>query len=209
MQNLFSPDSKLMQWLGRLGDLMLLNFFFLVTCIPVITIGAARTAMYTVCFRFDTEREGSIIGDYVEAFRANFKQSTLLWLILLVCVCSAGLNTIFFYGMTGTMHALWGVFAFLMILVILIFTYTFPLVSQFDNSCKEVLKNALLMGVGYLPESLAMAAVNILPWAMFVSNPYLFFRIGVIWLIVYSAAAAYLNSKILKHVFAPYRQEEA
>lgn len=209
MQNLFSPDSKIMQYLGRLGDLMLLNFFFLVTCIPVVTIGAALTAMYTVCFRFDTERERGTVSSYFEAFRANFKQSTVLWLILLLCIGSAGFNTVFFYVFPGAMHSLWRLFAFLMALVLLIFSYTFPLLSQFENSCKGTLKNALLMSVGYLPRSIVVVALNVLPGVLLLTNLYVFFQVGFIWLIVYFAAAAYLNSRILKRVFDPYQAVEA
>lgn len=206
MQNLFSPDSKLMQFLGRLGDLMLLNFFFLVTCIPVFTIGAALTAMYTVCFRFDTEREGSVVEGFFSAFRANFKQSTILWLILLLCIGSSGFNTAFFYVMPGGLHDLWPLFAFLMVLSLLIFTYTFPLLSQFDNSCKGTLQNALVMSVGYLPKSLVMVVMNVLPWVLVLTNLYLFFQIGFIWFMLYFAAAAYLNSRILRRIFASYQE---
>src|SRR5699024_4702064 len=40
MQFLFSPDSKIMQFLSRLYDIAVLNLLFLVTCVPLVTIGA-------------------------------------------------------------------------------------------------------------------------------------------------------------------------
>lgn len=209
MQSLFSPDSKLMQYLSRLGDLMLLNFFFLVTCIPVVTIGAALTAMYTVCFRFDTEREGSTVGGYFDAFRANFKQATILWLILLGCLAAAGLDAAFFYVMPGAMHYLWMLFALLLTLAVMIFTYAFPLLSQFDNTCKATLKNALVMSIAYLPRTLAAVILNVLPWVLLLTNLYVFFQVGFIWFVLYFAIAAYLNSKILNPVFSPFREEKA
>ena len=57
MSSLFSPDSLFYRTMSRVADLMLLNLCFLFTSIPIITIGASYTAMYTVIFRFDTDRE--------------------------------------------------------------------------------------------------------------------------------------------------------
>ena len=69
MGGFFSLDSKFMQAMSRVADLIILNVIYLVTCLPVITIGAAGTAMYTVCFRLGTDREGSLVKGYFRAFR--------------------------------------------------------------------------------------------------------------------------------------------
>ena len=61
MGGFFSLDSKFMQVMSRVADLIILNVIYLVTCLPVVTIGAAGTAMYTVCFRLGTDREGSLV----------------------------------------------------------------------------------------------------------------------------------------------------
>ena len=42
MGGLFSYDSKLMQILNFIGDLIILNVLYLVCCLPVVTIGAAQ-----------------------------------------------------------------------------------------------------------------------------------------------------------------------
>ena len=82
MGSFFSPDSKFMQTMSRLADLVVLNLLFLVSCVPLFTIGAASTAMYTVCFQLGTEKESGIFRTYFRSFRENFKQSTILFLIL-------------------------------------------------------------------------------------------------------------------------------
>lgn len=48
MQGQFSMNSKVMQMLGRIEDLMVLNVVYVITCIPIFTIGAATAALYTV-----------------------------------------------------------------------------------------------------------------------------------------------------------------
>ena len=45
MKQLFAPDSKLMIFLGVVKDLMFLGVIFIVTALPVITFGAAMTAL--------------------------------------------------------------------------------------------------------------------------------------------------------------------
>ena len=49
MGGLFSYDSKPMQILMFVGDLIILNILYLICCIPIFTIGAAQAGMYTAC----------------------------------------------------------------------------------------------------------------------------------------------------------------
>lgn len=208
MQALFSPDSKFMRAMSRIGDLLLLNFFFLLTCVPIVTVGAASTALYTVCFRFETDRETGVIRTYFQAFRDNWKQSTVLWLILLLCGGSACFNAYIFYWMPGIIRYAFIPFLILFALVLLIGSYTFPLLSQFDNDILSTLKNALALSLGYLPRSILITALNIFPFALLLTNLYAFLQAAFIWVALYFAAAAYLNSWLLKKVFSPYIEKE-
>ena len=46
MEILFSYDSKLMQTLTFVADLILLNILYLLCCVPMFTIGAAQGALW-------------------------------------------------------------------------------------------------------------------------------------------------------------------
>lgn len=202
----FSLDSKFMQALSRIADLILLNLIFLVTCIPIFTIGAASTALYSVAFRLGTEREEGVFRCYFRAFRSNFRQGTLLFLILLI-PCLLLIFSLFFYaGLDGAAHLLTYVCVALLVVLVLIYSYVFPLLSQFCNSVKQTLKNALLLSIGYLPRSLVMALLNVLPWALLYFETMFFFRMGILWILLYFSAAAYINARILGRVFAPYQE---
>lgn len=203
MHSLFSPDSKFMQAMNRVSDLFFLNIIFLITCLPVFTIGASLSALYTVCFRFDTDREQPAIRSYLRAFRENFRQATALWLGGALCLAASAVNTLLFYGKSGLLH--YAFFPFFVILVVTVLTlgYAFPLVSQFGNTTLRTIQNALLLCVAYLPRSVAVTVINLFPFGMLIFNPYLFFRTGVLWISLYFSVGAYLNSLILKKVFAP------
>lgn len=208
MGKLFSPDSKFMLAMGRLADLILLNVCFLVCCLPVVTIGAAQTALYAVLFRLGTGLEpAGTVRAYFRAFRENFKQSTVLWLIVALCGGTAAVNTYVFYLMPGRIRWAFVVFALLGVLVVLLSGYAFPLASQFSNGPFSTLKNALVLSLGYLPRSVIIAALNVLPWVLLLTNVMTFFYAGLIWVGLYFAAAAYFNTMLLRRVFAPYLDE--
>lgn len=202
--SIFSPNSKFMRTMSRIADLILLNVYFLVCSIPIFTIGAASTALYTVCLRFDTDREQGVTRSFFRAFRDNFKQATLLWLPILLCTVTAGINAILFYTMTGWLHYLFILFLALLALILMIAGYAFPLLSQFDNTNKATVKNALFLCIAYLPRSIVIVGLNIFPVLLILLDTVMFLQTGFIWFVIYFATAAYLNSVLLRKVFAPY-----
>ena len=208
MNGLFSPDSRFMRYLTRFADLMILNILFLLTSIPVFTVGASLTALYSVCFRLGTDREGSTFRDYFAAFKENFRQATSLFLLLLLWLMGTGGAAVIFCFMAGWMHYLFVPFAVLFIVVVLVASYVFPLLSRFENRTATTLKNAALLSLGYLPRSIIIGAINLFPFVLLAVDLLTFLKAGFAWLIVWFAAAAYINCLILKKVFAPYLKEE-
>jgi len=207
MFSMFSPDSKIMQIIGKVTDLVLLNIVFLLTCLPVFTIGAAVTAMYTLCFRMLRQEEGNIIKPYFRAFKENFRPATGVFAILLLILVPDYLYFDRFFHMEGPMHHLFYVFVFVAAVSVLTAGIAFPWVSQFRNSAAQTIRNALLLSIGNLPRALAVAAINLLPAVLWIANYDLFTKISFLWLALYFAAAAYMNAAILYPVFKPYTEQ--
>ena len=209
MRFLFDPDSLIMHIISRFCDIVILNVVFLLTCIPVFTVGAATAALYDVVFRMDTEREGMLLRTYFRSFRENFRQGTALWLVLLLFGAATYVNMIrFSYLGENSYYLGYGLFAISMLVLILevfLFSYGLPLLSQFRNTTRQTALNALLLAVGNLPRTLILTAINCFPWALLIVNVYAFMQLGFIWLAMYFAAAAYFNSRVLKKVFDPLR----
>lgn len=204
MQAFFSSDYKLMQAMGRIGDLVILNLLFFISCLPLFTIGAASAALYTVCFQMGTEKESGIFRTYVHAFRENFKQGTVVFLILALFLLAGFFDTLLLSSLAGWLRYGCILTAILLVLAVLMYSYAFPLLSQFSNGIRGTLKNALFLSLGYLPRSLLIAAVNVFPMALALLDLYLFLQMGFLWIFLYFSAAAYLNSLLLKKVFARY-----
>ena len=61
---MFSIEGKLFGALSRMADLVILNVLFLLCCVPVITTGAAITAMYYVAGKMAENKEGYIFKSF-------------------------------------------------------------------------------------------------------------------------------------------------
>jgi len=208
MRTFFDSDSWFMQLISRFSSLVLLNLVFLCTCIPIFTIGASVTALYDVVFRMDTDREGKLLATYFRSFGANFRQATPLWLVFLLILAASCVNAVVFSNWGNLLGTLLSVIAVVILInTLLVLGYTFPLLSQFDNTKFNTFKNALLLSVANLPRTLLIAVINCFPWALMIVNFYSFIQLSFLWLVLYFAAAAYFCSRVLKAVFDPLREQ--
>ena len=205
MQFLFDPDSKIMQIVSRICDIVILNFVFILTCLPIFTIGAANTALYAAVFPLDTEREGKLLSLYFQAFRRNFRQSTVIFLILALFFGGTCLNMVRFSQLGGTLgYALFLLAMAVFVILAMVTAYVFPLLSQFCNSIRKSLANALLLSIAHLPRTAVLVVINCFPWVLMLVNLYAFMQLGFLWVFLYFGAAAYFNSRVLLKVFRPY-----
>ena len=64
--SLFNMDNAFWRTMGKIADLIILNILFIICCIPIVTIGASYTALYTVMLKLVKNEEPYI-------FRGFFK----------------------------------------------------------------------------------------------------------------------------------------
>lgn len=208
MQSLFSLDSPIMRCMSRLADLVILNLLFLLTSLPIVTIGPSLAALYTVLFRLGTPREQGVFLPYFRAFGENFKQGLVLWLVLLGAVVVTFVDILLLYSLSSPLRYLYILAGALLVLLLLMGSYVFPLISQFRAKNVATLKNALALSIAYLPRSLAIVMLHLLPLGLLLFVPYLFLQVGFVWIFFYFSAAAYLSRLLLQKVFRPYLPEE-
>lgn len=92
MNRLFNIDNPVMQFLSKMFDLIVLNLIFILSCIPIITIGASISALYYVCLKMLRGEDPYIWQNFWKSFRQNFKQSTVVWLLFLAAVVILGMD---------------------------------------------------------------------------------------------------------------------
>ena len=206
MSKLFRMDSPLMRFLTKIADLMVLNVLFCVTSIPLITIGASWTALYSVTLKMVRDEEGSVSRSYFRSFRQNFRQATLLWLGVLVVLALLVLDIRVLNGMTGgTAPGLLRVgVEILALLGIMVLQYLFPSLARFEASLADTLKNACMMALAHLPKTALMTAAAVgAVWITLINNTTI--AVGLmVWPLIGFALMAFGNSGILRKIFDNY-----
>lgn len=206
MSKLFRMDSPLMRFLTKIADLMVLNILFCVTSIPLITIGASWTALYSVTLKMVRDEEGSVSRSYFRSFRQNFRQATLLWLGVLVVLALLVLDIRVLNGMAGgTAPGLLRVgVEILAFLGIMVLQYLFPSLARFEASLADTLKNACMMALAHLPKTALMTAAAVgAVWITLINNTTI--AVGLmVWPLIGFALMAFGNSGILRKIFDNY-----
>ena len=203
-------DNVVMRALGKIGDMICLNVMWVICCIPIITIGASTTALYTVMLRMVKNEEGYIFRGFLKAFKSNFKQSTLIWLILLLLgvVWTVDFRVAgFMPGMAGIILS--AIFLALGFILLSVMIYIFPLTARYENGIKATFKNALILTVAKLPYTFLMVAIVVSAvfaslWSAFT----LLFSLPL-WLIIGGALIAWVNSYILRRVFVVFEGSDS
>lgn len=139
------------------GDLAALNLLFIVTSLPVVTIGASVTAMDSVFFKRKEKRTDDVKKEYLRDFKANFKNSTIIWLIFLVFVITCGLNFIYITNTDpANRNQLLIVLGAVLAVMLMTVLYSFALLARFDNDWLTTVAKAFVIGVMSLPYTIVI-----------------------------------------------------
>ncbi|MDR0886210.1 MAG: DUF624 domain-containing protein [Clostridiales Family XIII bacterium] len=208
MRNLFNMDGGLMSFLFRLTDLIKLNVVFFVCCIPIVTIGPALTALYSVTMKLVKKEDPYVVKSFFMAFKANFKMSLLAWLLLLVAGAVAFIDYRLSLTYTGILGQFLPYLFFVWIFIcLIIMLYLFPYISKFEDPLKRTLKNTILMAITNLPYTLLLLAISGIAAFLFLSV--IPIHLGVMYYILLGfSVLAYLHSFIFRIIFAKYTPEK-
>ncbi len=205
LNTLFDLDNKVFRILGKVGDIICLNIIFLISCIPIVTIGAAITALYDVAMKLSVNHESYIIKGYFKSVRENFKKSTSIWIAILgaYIVILLDIKVANMYDSMG-----WSIVHYLLVILFILLnmlaSYIFPMQAKFENTYLNTIKMAFIMSIKHLPTTIMILIFNaILPFCLIASNES--FWNGLIGFGFFGfALVAYLNSMILLRVFEKY-----
>lgn len=164
MNGMFDIDSPLMQTLGRLADLMILNFLTMICCIPIFTAGAAFTALDYMCLKLVRNEENYLIRGYFKSFKENFKQATGIWLIILwVIAAVAGDIFIMYYAPVEFPFIIRMAVLFVSIVTLCTSMFVFPMQAKFVNPVFKTIKNAFKASLLQFPKTLLMIGLFFVP----------------------------------------------
>lgn len=206
-------ENPIIQGIGRVADFVILNLLWILCSIPIITIGASTTALYTVMLKLVKNEEGYIVKGFFKAFKENFRQSTAMGLLFLVALVILIVDFSALKLMPGKMASYMGVLLFMMLcLLVCTAIYAFSLQARFVNTVKNTLKNAVILVFAKLPFTVLLFVLTAGPvFVTFLTGQTLVIGI-MVWLFGGVAIVTWLQSMILRHIFKkleePQKEQE-
>ncbi len=208
---MFSYDSKFAQTVNQIVDCLFLSLLWIVSSLPVITIGASSTALYATVDTVFRRGEGGIWKEYWRVFRRDFKCATYLWgiMVLILLVLCANFYAAFSEGVSneGLVVALQIGAVFLTAVMVIWLQCWFPYLSRFDDPVKIVLKNTMAMIMVETKVAFRLLLLFLLVIAL---DAILAMYVPVLTIVLPVAYIIALN-RILERLFACYiaRQNES
>ncbi len=198
MKTFFNLENPVWEFIGNLADLFLLSVLWYLCCLPIFTAGSASTALYYVTLKMVCKQEGYTAHSFLKAFRANLRQSTMIWL---VCVAGIGLlcADVYWSLCSGNYFAsaLLPAFLILSLLFAVYLTFLFPLLARCDNSAKTLM--GMCVAISFR-DFLPILSALILTVGIFSAGLFLFWPL----LLIAPGLAAYLNSFIFHRILEKY-----
>lgn len=195
-------DNIIVRALSKICDMVCLNILWLICSIPIITIGASTAALYTVMLKMVKNEEGYIFRGFFKAFKSNFKQSTIMWIVILLLGIVCWID----YRVAGVMPGMGGsimriIFLLLGFILLSVTIYIFPLTARYENTIRNTVRNALVLTVGKLPYTLLMVVVTVGSVIISLWNSMTLMFAIPLWFIIGVSLIAWINSYILRRVF--------
>ena len=201
MNSFFDLDNPAWRFVGKFFDACFLSVVCLIFCLPIFTIGAANTALYYVFLKLAKDEEGYLIRDFIKSFRQNFKQATIVGILLTIIGIILIVDIFWFKTKANVLgnqqdYFMYYIFWIIFLVYSVIYLYIFPLIAKFENNTKNMFKFAFIMSIkhlGWTTLMIVLAVVIILSASKV--PPILVFIPGIL---------AFFNSHIFNHIFNIY-----
>ena len=205
MRKFFSDSNPVIRGLTKLADLMWLNALFIITSLPLFTIGAAASALYYESMRVVQGEEAYITRDFFKAFKNNFKYATIVWIVSAFLLLLFG-YTFYVLGKSDLSyaHIAMGILGVPIILICFMLLYVFPIMSRFENTLMNTVINALLISLAQFPKTILMLAFSAVPILLVLSSLNWF----PLLILGGFAIVAYVNGSFMNKIFEKIQNKE-
>lgn len=166
----FSVDSPLYKFMNRLMDVFKLNCMWLLCSLPIVTMGAATTAAYTITLKMVKDEEGYIAGPFWKEFKANLKKGSILGVIGMVASYAVYLDFQLYHAAKhhNIMFLIIGVVGVYLIFMHMV--YAFPLMARYENSIINTMRNSYSIAAKFLGRTAFLAVLLVIEMAIIMWN---------------------------------------
>lgn len=139
-------ESPALDILRFLGELLALNVLCFLCCLPVITIVASFSAMYSVLFKMKNESDIPVIRSFLVCFKNNFLPSLAVEAVAAVMLFLAYGDAVYALSVDGTQKFVFLTVAGIIVInVMILLTFGIGQIAHFKNSVKNYIKNSFIL----------------------------------------------------------------
>ena len=185
-----------------IANMTILNMLFIVTSIPIFTIGVSWSSMFSVT-RELSKGDTFVVTSYFKYFKEQFKQSTKCWLIIMLVLLIFYVEWVLLSHLS--IEVPFYVYAFMIIPLLFLSVYI-PWVliqsSYFTLTLKQQFMNAFLFQIKFVPQSIVILIFVLFPIISFIFRPDIFLIVWPLWLFLYFATTSSCIAAIIKIPFS-------
>ena len=198
---MFSLESPLVQKLSFFFDFMMINMIYILCCVPIVTIGAARAALFT-CGKLWAEKEDAGMLVFLKAFFKNLKTATPVWIVM--ALVGAFLAWDVFLLLNNAFPAEWLMWVVLVIpcfFYVVVSSQLFQMVAHYNCTVRQYLKNALLVGIAHPLCLIVNIGLAIMPYFTLFYNFSMFLQLTLVWILGIFSFQGYLSGLMSKKFY--------
>ena len=205
MDRFFDANNPVMRFLSRIVDVAVVNLMTIACMIPIVTAGAAITAMNNVLLHIVRKDETYVWKMFIASFRQNLKQGIGLGLLFTAIFAVAGVELMMLHNIDAKSSTVFMIIITVIgLCVFAVGIYTFALLSRFENTARGTLINAVSLALGHVPRTLGMVAI----WAAWAVLLRLLHGIFLLVLLYGLTIPGYLCAKIYDPIFRTLEPDE-
>lgn len=204
----FDTDNFLMRFCEKVLDIVTVNLLFVVSCLPIVTIGVAKISLYQTIFEVKSSRRVPVFKTYIRAFNQNLKLGLQLGLLELGIFLISVVDLSLFWGQTGLgFQLIKAICLGILIFLTLVMLASYPIAARYDLTWKEVLqKGLLLVSFNFVWFFLMLAIILLIIMLLYLSGFTLVLG-GSAFLLFGFGLLAFCQAGLMEKLFAKYQAD--
>ena len=204
----FDTDNFLMRFCEKVLDIVTVNLLFVVSCLPIVTIGVAKISLYQTIFEVKSSRRVPVFKTYMRAFKQNLKLGLQLGLLELGIFLISVVDLSLFWGQTGLgFQLIKAICLGILIFLTLVMLASYPIAARYDLTWKEALqKGLLLVSFNFVWFFLMLAIILLIIMLLYLSGFTLVLG-GSAFLLFGFGLLAFCQAGLMQKLFAKYQAD--
>ena len=204
----FDTDNFLMRFCEKVLDIVTVNLLFVVSCLPIVTIGVAKISLYQTIFEVKSSRRVPVFKTYMRAFKQNLKLGLQLGLLELGIFLISVVDLSLFWGQTGLgFQLIKAICLGILIFLTLVMLASYPIAARYDLTWKEVLQKGLLLVSFNFPWFFLMLAILFLIVMVLYVSGFTLLLGGSAFLLFGFGLLAFCQAGLMEKLFAKYQED--